>query len=98
MPQGSWRPPTPAARVLPPEGEDLPSVIFPLWGKWRAAPKGALFFLPTSLVPAKAGTQTLTHRSESIIWIPAFAGNAVVRDGDERPYPFLALSLWERVG
>ncbi len=35
-----------------------------------------LVFFPTSLFPAKAGTQTVTHRSESIIWIPAFAGNA----------------------
>ncbi len=35
-----------------------------------------LVFCPTSLFPAKAGTQTVTHRSESKIWIPAFAGNA----------------------
>ena len=32
------RPPTPASPVLPPEGEDLLSLIFPLWGKWPEGP------------------------------------------------------------
>ena len=35
-------PPTPASPVLPPKGEDLSSLIFPLWGKWPEGPKGAL--------------------------------------------------------
>ena len=30
------------------------------------------------MFPAQAGTQTLTRRRESTIWIPAFAGNAAV--------------------
>ena len=46
------RPPTPASPVLPPEGEDLGLMIFPLWGKWRVAPKGALFFFR---VPREGG-------------------------------------------
>ena len=69
----------------------------------EAAPKP-----PTSVFPAQAGTQTLTHRWDSIIWIPAFAGNAVERqrkilvlrqpqDEDEfeipKPSLFLMLSL-----
>ncbi|MEY4256233.1 MAG: hypothetical protein RLZZ141_1460, partial [Pseudomonadota bacterium] len=37
------QPPTPAARVLPPEGEDLRTQIFPPWGKWPEGPKGVLF-------------------------------------------------------
>ena len=60
------------------------------------------------MFPAKAGTQTLTYRRESSIWISAFAGKAggrqenilVLRqaqDEDEweipNPSPFLMLSL-----
>ncbi len=42
--------------------------------------------MPSSAFPAKAGTQTLTHHLESIIWIPAFAGNAAERVVDEHPH------------
>ena len=47
-------PPTPASPLLPPEGEDLTPKIFPLWGKWREAPKGALFAFPVFLARAGA--------------------------------------------
>ena len=47
------------------------------------------------MFPAQAGTQTLTHSPESIIWIPAFAGNAdkklLLKQG---PFP----SLGDKVG
>jgi hypothetical protein len=43
---------------------------------------------PTSAFPAKAGTQTLTHWWDSIIWIPAFAGKSVERELIKTPkYP-----------
>jgi hypothetical protein len=41
--KGLIKPPTPASPVLPPEGEDLKTRIFPLWGKWPEGPMGALF-------------------------------------------------------
>ena len=41
--------------------------------------------MPSSAFPAEAGTQTLTHHLESMIWIPAFAGNAAERVVDEHP-------------
>jgi hypothetical protein len=44
------------------------------------------------MFPAQAGTQTLTHRPESIIWIPAFAGNTDERVfGKQGPHPTLSL-------
>jgi hypothetical protein len=33
-------------RYFPQRGKISLSLIFPLWGKWRAAPKGALFTSP----------------------------------------------------
>ena len=40
-------------RYFPQRGKISPSLIFPLWGKWRVAPKGDLFL--HSVFPAKAG-------------------------------------------
>jgi hypothetical protein len=60
-------PPTLAAPVIPPEGAVA-----------RRAEGGIVVF--SSVFPAKAGTQTLTHRGEKRPgWIPAFAGNTAER-------------------
>jgi hypothetical protein len=74
----SERPPTQATPVLPPEGENLGTANLPPLGEVARSP-------PHPALPAKAGTQTLTHHLESMIWIPAFAGNAAERVVDEHP-------------
>ena len=84
----SKEPPTPAAPVLPPEGEDLEPQIFPLWGRWREATKGVLFSV--FRVPRLRGERGGENRGCIPLTQPSPPRG--------RGLSVLALSLWERVG
>ena len=81
-------------RYFPRRGKILDAQIFPLWGKWLEAPKGALFSV--FRVPREGGDPDPFTQAERPVYVPPSPNPLPLKGA--RALSSLALSLRERVG